>query len=178
MTHAVILGLDISSSAIGWCLLQGIVSDHGVIRLDKKLDISERCLSAKNAIENLIARYALDAVALESPVARFASAVIPQARISGVVLATLAQHALAWCEVTPAAAKLALAGDGAASKQQMLQAAAPHFGYAAEALAYIKQRGDWMAITSSAGVFSEHEADALGVALAAAKLVSVEQVLV
>lgn len=177
MTNATILGLDISSSAIGWCLRNSTVIDRGVIRLPKD-DISERCLTAKNEIEVLLMRYVVDAVAIESPVARFAKAVIPQARVGAMVLLACAEHSLAWCEVTPSAAKLALAEDGAASKEQMLMAAAPHFGYAADALAYIKQRGDWMALTGGAGVFSEHEADALAVAIGAAKLVSVEQVAV
>jgi Holliday junction resolvasome RuvABC endonuclease subunit len=176
MTHpALILGLDYSSAAIGWCVRNSHVVDRGVIRLDKKADISERCWSAQRAVEDLLMRHAVDAVALESPVARFAKAVIPQARISGVVLATLAQHSRAWCEVTPTAAKLALAEDGAATKREMLEAAAAHFGYDSATLVYRSRRDEWAAWLDGCGAceYSEHEADALGVALAAAGKVEV-----
>jgi Holliday junction resolvasome RuvABC endonuclease subunit len=177
MNDAFILGLDISSSAIGWCLHNGTVLDRGVIRLDSKSDISERCLSAKNEIEVLLMRYAVDAVAIESPVAKFAKAVIPQARVGAMVLLACAEHSLAWCEVTPTAAKLALADDGAAVKREMLEAAARHFCYRADALEYRETRGEWGAWAVDM-LYSEHEADALGVALAAAKMVSVERVTV
>ncbi len=176
MTNATILGLDISSSAIGWCLRNDVVLDHGVVRLPKD-DISERCLAAKNEVEVLLARYAVDAVALESPVARYAKAVIPQARVGAMVLLACAEHSLAWCEVTPTRAKLALAEDGAATKREMLMAAAWHFCYRADALEYRAVRGEWGAWAVDM-LYCEHEADALGIAIVAAKLVSVEQVTV
>lgn len=170
---AFILGLDCSSSAIGYVVRNSHVIDRGVIRLPARADISERCWSAQRAVEALLSRYAVDAVALESPVARYAKAVIPQARISGVILATLAQHSLAWCEVTPTAAKLALAEDGAATKREMLAAAAAHFGYAASLMSYRSFRDEWAAYSSGVVIFSEHEADALGVAMAAVDRVEV-----
>lgn len=176
--NAFILGLDISSNAIGYVLRDSVVMDRGVIRLDSRSVIGARCVAARDALSAILDLYVVDAIAVESPVARFAKAVIPQARMSGCLLELAERRGILTCEITPSAAKLALAEDGAASKEQMLRAAASHFGYEAEALAYIKRRGDWMALTSSAGVYSEHEADALGVALAAAKIVSVEQVTV
>lgn len=172
---AFILGLDISSSAIGWCVLQGIVSDRGVIHLDSRSVIGARCVEARDGLERLLSQHAIDCIGLESPVARFAKAIIPQARVSGCILELAERRGILTVEVTPQAAKLTLAGDGAASKEQMLTAAAPYFGCQADVLAYIKRRGDWMALTSSAVVYSEHEADALGVALAAATRVTVER---
>lgn len=171
--NALILGLDVSSSAIGYVLRGGAVHQCGVIRLDGRADISERCVAARCAVEDLLLRNPVDAVAIESPVARFAKAVIPQARISGVVLCVIAQHALAWCEITPTAAKLALAEDGAASKEQMLRAAAPHFGYEADALSYRAHRGEWGAWQGDVCAYSEHHADALGICIAAAARVTI-----
>ena len=174
MNNAFILGLDISSSAIGWCLLQGIVADRGVIRLDKKAPIGVRCVAARDAVAALLDQHAIDCLAIESPVVRFGSC-IPQIRVSGCILELAERRGILTCEVTPTAAKLVLAEDGAATKLDMMMAAAPHFGYRNDALAYVKVRGDWAAIRSGADVFSEHAADALGVALAASKMVEVVQ---
>lgn len=48
--NAFILGLDISSSAIGWCLRKDCVVDHGVIRLDKEAWIGKRCVAARDGL--------------------------------------------------------------------------------------------------------------------------------
>ena len=174
--NAFILGLDISSSAIGWCLLQGIVADHGVIWLDSRSVIGARCVEARDALERLLSRHAVDCIALESPVARFAKAVIPQARVSGALLELAERRGILTVEVTPSAAKFALAEDGAASKVQMLQAAAPFFGYDAGTLSYRCTRGEWAAWLDGCAVpeYREHEADALGVGLSVATKVMVE----
>jgi len=163
---AFILGLDISSTCVGYVAHAGAVRDHGVIRLDKTAWIGQRCVAARDAVAAILDQYAVDCVVVESPVCRYAKAVIPQARVSGALLELAERRGIMAVEVTPSAAKLALAGDGAATKREMLQAAAAHFGYEADALAYIERRGDWMALTSGAGVYSEHEADALGLCLA------------
>lgn len=172
--NAFILGLDISSTAIGWVLLQGIVADRGVIRLDGKAPIGQRCVAARDAVESLLDQHAVDAVAIESPVARFAKAIIPQARMSGVILELTERRGILTCEVTPSAAKLALAGDGAATKREMLQAAAGHFGYKAKELEYRHYRDEWGAWRGEVRVYAEHHADALGVCLSAATKVIVE----
>jgi Holliday junction resolvasome RuvABC endonuclease subunit len=170
-----ILSLDISSTAIGWCLHNGAVLAHGVIRLSPNQHIGARCCVARDALEKLLDQHAVDLVAVESPVARFASAIIPQCRVSGAILELAARLDVLACEITPAAAKLALAGDGAASKQQMLMAAAAHFGYDMQTLAYAKHRSDWIAYRPGniSALYSEHEADALGVAIGAAEMVEV-----
>jgi Holliday junction resolvasome RuvABC endonuclease subunit len=170
---ALILALDISSTAIGWCLRNSAVVSHGVVRLDPKQCIGARCVAARNEITDLLLWRRPDVLAIESPVARFAKAIIPQCRVSGALLELAARLDVLACEVTPAAAKLALVGDGGASKQQMLEAAAEHFGYKDRALAYVKQRGDWCAVSDGVVVFWEHEADALGVAICAAGMVEV-----
>lgn len=168
-----ILAFDLSSTAIGWVARDGDrVIDRGVIRLPAA-DISERCLTARSEINALLDRYAVDAVAVESPVARFAKALIPQARISGVVLLACAEQSIAWCEVAPKEAKKALADDGAAPKREMLEAAAPHFGYDAGVLTYRCYKNEWIAELGGVVVIREHEADALGVAMRAAGMVEV-----
>lgn len=142
----VILGLDASSTTIGFCILDGTtVRDFGEVRLHHS-DIAERCRlawAALNTILEVCEQRGLrpDLVALESPVCRYAKSVIPQARVSGALLALCALQGLLVVEVTPGQGKLALAQRGDAGKVEMQDAA---LGY---------------------GVRGEHAADALGVAL-------------
>lgn len=140
---ATILGLDASSTTIGWVIYDaGAPRDCGEIVL-KGDDIADRCRQAY-AFFNLILHTHpdVDAVGIESPVSRFAKAVIPQARVSGALMCAAALKQLNVIEVSPSQAKKALTGSGCAGKLQM-QAAA---------LSY--------------GVTGEHASDALGVALA------------
>lgn len=147
--NATILALDASSTTIGWVLYAGQVLDHGEHRLQGD-DIALRCQTAYEILALLLDRFPqIDCLAIEAPVARFAKAVIPQARVSGALLTLAAQRWKHVIETPPTAAKLALAGKGNASKDTMM----------ARARAY--------------GVSGEHEADALGVALAAAGKVEV-----
>lgn len=141
MSAATVLGLDASSTSIGWCLLRGrqvLASGQALLQGT----IAQRCLVAQKLIYNLAERHAPDAVAIESPVAKFASALIPQARVSGAILAVVASRGLLWQEVPPTAAKKALSGSGSSGKDIMQKFA------------------------QSYGVEGEHASDALGVALA------------
>lgn len=144
-----ILALDASSTMIGWCLYAGAVLAHGEHRLAGG-DIACRCQTAYDILALLLDRFpAVDCIAIESPVARFGGAVIPQARVSGALLTLAAQRNKLILEITPTATKRALAGIGNADKCTMM----------ARARAY--------------GVQGEHAADALGVALSAAGKVEV-----
>lgn len=147
-----ILALDVSSQVIGWVLYDGQARDSGEIAL-KHGDINHRCRLGRAAIGGLLQLYpALDAVAIEAPGGRFMGTVIVQCFVSGAIRALLAERDLAVCDVSPADCKKALTGKGNASKVDMMCAAWPHYG-----------------------VRGEHAADALGVALAAVKRISVER---
>ena len=158
-----ILGLDASSTTIGYCLLEGDrVAMSGEIAL-RGSDIADRCRQAQNALIRLIDGRSIDAVAIEAPVVRrfvgkggrrvdTANAVIPQARVSGALLALISLRELAWVEIEPATAKQAATGKGNADKHAMRLAA----------VAY--------------GVLGEHAADALAVARAAVGRVRVVEV--
>lgn len=147
---AVLLSLDLSSTTIGWVIYTaGTVRDQGTISLTGK-DIADRCRQAFAAVGLMIEAHPdIDCVAIESPVARFAKAVIPQARVSGAVLARAALFGLHTIEVTPSQAKRALTGAGNASKEEMMKAAACY------------------------GVSGEHASDALGIAKYAIEKVEV-----
>jgi Holliday junction resolvasome RuvABC endonuclease subunit len=144
-----ILALDASSTSIGWCLYDGAVRDHGEVLL-RGSDIADRCRQAHAALGLILANHpGVDCLAIEAPVSRFAKAVIPQARVSGALMACAALKTLHVVEVTPSQAKKALTTSGSADKHSMQMAA----------LAY--------------GVRGEHASDALGVALACVARVSV-----
>lgn len=147
--NAVILALDCSSTTIGWIVWDGSARDQGTVNLIGT-DIADRCRQAFACVGLMIETHPdIDCVAIESPVAQFAKAVIPQARVSGAVLARAALFGLHVIEVTPSQAKRRLCGLGNASKDEMQRAA----------LCY--------------GVTGEHTSDALGIALFAARHVQV-----
>lgn len=149
MSNATILALDASSTTIGWCVYDGQVLAHGEVGLTGD-DIAWRCRQALKWLHAHLGAYpAVDCVAIEGPVAQYASAVIPQARVSGALMAAAALKHLHVIEVAPTEAKKALAGNGNAKKQLMQTKAAVY------------------------GVTGEHASDALGVALAAAPGVQV-----
>lgn len=131
---------------IGWCIYDGQIRDAGTLKLTGS-DIAERCRQARAQIGLLLLNHPdVDVVSLESPVARYGGAVIPQARVSGAVLGLLAEKQILHVEVTPQQAKIALTGRGNASKADVMEAA---------------------------GLDDEHAADAVGVAKAALKRVQV-----
>lgn len=148
-----ILALDASSTMLGYCLYDGAVLASGEIAL-KHDDIAERCRLAFAQFNGLLELYGfhgIDVVAIEAPVAHYAKAVIPQARVSGALMCAARLKDLHVVEVAPALAKAALCGRGNAPKNEMQVVA-------------------WRLH----GVRGEHAADALGVALASVKMVTVE----
>jgi len=106
-----ILGIDLSSVRLGWALSSG--DEWGSCALHG--DIAVRCLAARDCVAMLLDRYRPALVAIEAPVARFARSIIPQSRVAGAILATLAERQALWVEIEPRRAKLALTGDGGAS---------------------------------------------------------------
>lgn len=152
MNDACILALDASSTTIGYVLYAGKVLTHGEHTLQGD-DIAVRCQTAYDILKLLLDRYPqIDCLAIEAPASRFKKSLIPQCRVSGALLTLAAQRWKPVVEITPAVAKLVLSGKGNASKETMQ----------VRARAY--------------GVDGEHASDALGVALAAVRLVSVEHV--
>jgi Holliday junction resolvasome RuvABC endonuclease subunit len=132
---------------IGLVLYHGAVLDHAEWTLTG--DIAERCRLAYSRFYTALEKYPqIDVLAIESPIMRFAGT-IQQCRVSGAILALAGQRNLPFVEVSPTAAKFALAGKGNVDKCTM------------------------MARASAYGVIGEHAADALGVALGALKRVEV-----
>jgi len=112
---ATVLGLDCSSTTIGWCVHDGQVRDAGTLRLTGS-DIAERCRQARAGVYLILLNHPdVDAV-----------------------LALLAEKQIAWCEVTPSEAKHAATGRGNASKADMMTAAGLDDEHAADAVGVAK----------------------------------------
>lgn len=153
--HATILGIDASSTTIGYCLYDGAVLASGELIL-KSSDIAERCRLAFaqfNGLVELYAQYQIDVIAIESPASPHKGALIPQCRVSGALMVAASLKHLMVIEIPPQKGKQALVGIGNAGKSAM------------QAVAWARY-----------GVQGEHAADALGIALAAVKLVTVDSV--
>lgn len=148
-----ILALDASSTNIGWVLWSNKLRlrAKGTIKLPAKEHIADRCLRAYRETDNLLQLWRPDVVAIESPVAKFAKALIPQARVSGAIMAQCALSSILIHEITPTEAKSVLTGKGNADKALMLKFAAEH------------------------GISDDHQADALGIALAACRVITAER---
>lgn len=159
----IILGLDMSSTCIGYAILGSSVPAWGHAELTG--DIARRCLQARAEVARLLNVWQPALVVIESPVARFAKAVIPQARVSGAVLGLFAERRTLWQEVTPQAGKYALCDDGAATKREMVEAACAHLDVGG-ALTLAVKRGKWAAYDGAHAVVTEDEADAYALALA------------
>ena len=164
----IVLGLDISSTTIGYAVLRdGKIHDYGHGQLSGT--IAARCETAAFLAGTLLDGHQPALVVIESPVARFAKAVIPQARVSGAVLAVLGQRNALWEEVAPSVAKKVLAGCGDANKIQMLDAAAQRAGIGEDVRCYT-HKGKRQAYRGDEVLMTEDEADAIGVAFAGAAL--------
>jgi crossover junction endodeoxyribonuclease RuvC len=139
-----LLALDISSTNIGYVVWDGDAATlTGTLAL--KGDLLARIVAAQPRVEALVEQVQPDAVAYEGPAHRaHALSMIAQQRMVGIVLLIAGMRRLPLIEIAPAAAKKALSGNGNANKQMMELCAG----------AYLTGH-------------DEHQADALGVALAA-----------
>lgn len=144
-----IFGFDISSTNIGWVINDNGHFTHGTIKL--KGELWPRISAARDAVAKLIIptgpREDAPIIAYEGPAYKASPmAIIAQQRVVGVVVgALLAAYPTAVIEeIAPTSAKKALAGNGRADKHAMI----------AQARLYLPN-------------CTEHEADALGVYMAA-----------
>jgi crossover junction endodeoxyribonuclease RuvC len=118
----IILGIDPGTCITGYGIIKGQkhVLDFGCIRPSPKLPINERYLFIFNGIEYLLKQYAPTAVAVETQfVYRNPQSALKLGMARGVALLAATQKKIPVFEYTPKKAKLAVVGNGAASKQQV-----------------------------------------------------------
>lgn len=117
-----ILGLDPGLAATGYGVLRdGKYMGHGVIGSPTGMPLEQRIALMGRHLEQVVRRYRPDACAVETLFFKGVGArsVILAAQLRGGLFFVLGRRGIPVTEITPAAIKLALTGNGRASKTQM-----------------------------------------------------------
>lgn len=121
----IILGIDPGTAALGWGLVDQTAGrlraiDHGCLVTSPDLSLGERLLAIHGHVAELIALHEPSVVAVERVFfSRNAQTAIAVGHARGVVLLAAAEAGLPVREATPNEVKLAIAGYGAADKEQV-----------------------------------------------------------
>lgn len=160
-----ILALDASSTTIGACWRR----PDGSFKTSLAVmggDIGERLVAAHNALCDWLDEVQPAFMVYESAYVRFVSAAEPIYQVNGVLLLTAKLRGVPYGKLTPQKGKQALADSGKADKSRMLRAAAEQMGYQVAALTIREKNHQWGAYYDGRLLYTEHEADALGLLLA------------
>jgi len=125
-----ILGLDLSSRAVGWALVEEgpKLQRWGVLR-PKGRDFDERFLAAVDGVVELVESLGVDVVAVERPVyVRNAAVALKLGGLFFCVIYTLSRRGVAVRSYEPSQVKLAATGTGKASKEQVQRLVGAVFG--------------------------------------------------
>ncbi len=124
----IVLGVDPGYARLGYGILrkgQGrkfFALAHGVWETKSGEEHSQRLLQLRRAMEKTINEFSPDVVALEKLFfAKNQKTAIQVAEARGVVLLTAAEHSLTVFEFSPLEIKMAITGNGRASKENMQQ---------------------------------------------------------
>lgn len=121
----IIFGIDPGTRITGYGIIKVIhgahqVIDFGCIRPPPSLDSAQRYLALFQAIEQLIEKYRPDAVAVETQfVYKNAQSALKLGMARAVTTLAASRQEIPVFEYAPKKAKLAVVGNGAASKQQV-----------------------------------------------------------
>jgi crossover junction endodeoxyribonuclease RuvC len=121
----IVLGIDPGTAALGY----GIVErrggrlrevDHGVLRTSADLSMPERLLEIHSLVDELLSLHQPDVMGVERLFfSRNVQTALAVGQARGVVLLAAAQHGTPVREATPNEVKSAIAGYGAADKEQV-----------------------------------------------------------
>jgi crossover junction endodeoxyribonuclease RuvC len=121
----IILGIDPGTRITGYGVIKVVSAHHepidfGCIRPPVNLPISERYLALFNALEHLLETHNPDAVAVETQfVYKNVQSAMKLGMARAMVILAAARRKIPLFEYTPKKAKLAVVGNGAASKEQV-----------------------------------------------------------
>lgn len=120
-----ILGIDPGTNILGY----GVISvdekgphyvDMGVFDLRKIKDPHEKLANINGGVEELIATYQPDEMAIESPFyGKNAQVILKLGRAQGAAIIAATRQGIPVTEYAPRKAKIAICGNGAASKEQV-----------------------------------------------------------
>lgn len=121
----IVLGIDPGTAALGYGVVERIggrlrAVDHGCLETSPDLPLPERLLAIHSLVDELIALHEPSVVAVERLFfSRNAQTAMAVGQARGIVLLAAAQHGRPVREATPNEVKSAIAGYGAADKQQV-----------------------------------------------------------
>jgi len=121
----IILGIDPGTAALGYGIIERTGGrlrhvDHGCLQTSPDLALPERLAAIHRFVTDLIELHAPELVGVERLFfSRNAQTAFAVGQARGVVLLAAAQHGLAVREATPNEVKSAVAGYGAADKEQV-----------------------------------------------------------
>lgn len=125
-----ILGIDPGTVITGYGLIKFensvfIAVDYGCIKPDPKWKLSDRYLHIYNGIEELLEKYAPDALVIETQfVGKNPQSAIKLGMARGIIMIAAKKRGIPVFEYAPTKAKLAVTGNGKSSKfevQRMMQ---------------------------------------------------------
>lgn len=125
MKQTIILGIDPGTRVTGYGLIKlkfnGFEAlDFGCIRPPPNADFSQKYLIIFNAIEEILDRFSPDAVAVETQfMYKNAQSSMKLGMARGMAILAAARRKISLYEYAPKKAKLAVVGNGAASKEQV-----------------------------------------------------------
>jgi crossover junction endodeoxyribonuclease RuvC len=120
-----VLGIDPSSVATGYGVIQSEGNDHlvlayGAIKPGRRLSLPEKLLEIKIGIERLLSAYSPEEVAIENPFFGLnIKTAITLGQVRGAVLVAVAGAATPLFEYSPLEIKKAVTGYGRAEKAQV-----------------------------------------------------------
>ncbi len=120
-----VIGIDPGTRHLGWGVLHSVGTRiehiaHGVIDTDEKTSLASRLVEIDDALALILSEYAPEAAAVEALFyAKDAQAAAKLGHARGVILLRLQRASVTVHEYPPARVKRAIAGGGAASKEQV-----------------------------------------------------------
>ena len=129
-----ILGIDPGTNILGFALIAGdngkvTLIQSGILDLRKEKDDYKKLSTIYNTVTSLIAKYRPDQCAIESPFyGKNAQSMLKLGRAQGVAIAAILQAGLPITEYAPRKVKIAVTGNGSASKEQVARMVASIIG--------------------------------------------------
>ena len=121
----IVLGIDPGTAALGYGIVEATRGqlreiDHGCLETSPDTPLPERLLAIHGVVDELLATHAPDLAAVERLFfSRNVQTAFGVGQARGVVLLAAAQHGVPVVEATPNEVKSAIAGYGAADKEQV-----------------------------------------------------------
>ncbi len=125
MKEKIILGIDPGTSIMGFGVLKAVGSkasmlDMGLIKMKKITDPYLKLKEIFNQTTALIKKYAPDELAIEAPFyGKNVQSMLKLGRAQGVAISAALQHDIPIFEYAPRKIKMAITGQGSASKEQV-----------------------------------------------------------